>query len=123
MSKISPALDDAQLNAALDRLSAPVPSDTLTQRVRGMTPKPGRAVFTPRRTAAAALVVAVGVAMVLNTTMPPTAPSVATLERVPVAAIADAAGEILLPDLALTGEGAQNAAPTEPFSVAGIPLE
>jgi hypothetical protein len=58
MRKITSALDDAQLDAALDRLSAPVPSDALTQRARSMTPKPDRAVFTPRRTAAAVLAVA-----------------------------------------------------------------
>ena len=123
MSKITSALDDAQLDAALDRLSAPVPSDTLTQRVRSMTPKPDRAVFTPRRTAAAVLAVAVAAAIVLNANMPPTGPSVATLEPVPIAAIDDPAGQIPLPDLELTGEGAPNAIPTEPFPVTGIPLE
>lgn len=110
-------MSDAQLDAALDRLRPPMPSDTLSTRVRGMTPTPAPDLLTPRRAAAAMLALAIGAATLLQINTAPTGgPPVA-----PVAAIADPAGEIPVTDLALADETAT--APTEPFSMAGLPLE
>jgi hypothetical protein len=117
MSNESLDMNDAQLDAALDRLQPPMPSETLVARVQAMAPTPQRAMFTPRRAAAAALVVALGAATLLQMTDPQqNAPA-----SQPVAAIADPAGEIPVSDLALADE--TTTLPTEPFSVAGMPLE
>jgi len=119
MSKELNAMDDAQLDAALDRLRPPVPSDILVARVRAMTPEPERVFLTPRRAAAAMLAVAIGAATLLQMTDIPRGAATAPT----VAAIADPAGEIPVSDLALTDDGDATALPTEPFSVAGMPLE
>ena len=117
MSNESLEMNDVQFDAALDRLQPPVPSETLVARVHAMAPKPERAIYTPRRAAAAALVMALGAATLLQMTdTRQTAPA-----ALPVAAIADPAGEIPVSDLALADE--TTALPTEPFSVAGMPLE
>jgi len=117
MSNESLQMNDTQLDAALDRLHPPVPSETLVARVHAMAPKPERAVFTPRRATAAALVLALGAATLLQMTeIRQTAPA-----SPPVAAIADPAGETPVSGLALSDD--TNALPTEPFSIAGMPLE
>lgn len=124
MSKESKIMDDTQLDDALDRLRAPVPSDTLVARVNAMAPRPQPAFVTPRRAAAAMLAVALGAATMLQMTdnqMTDNRRSAVSPE--PVAAIADPAGEIPVSDLALSDDGDPNALPTEPFSVAGMPLE
>lgn len=119
MSKEPEIMDNTQLDAALDRLRPPVPSDTLVARVNAMVPRPQRTLVTPRRAAAAMLAVALGAATMLQMTdnlHPAVFPG-------PVAAIADPAGEIPVSDLALSEDDNPNALPTEPFSVAGMPLE
>lgn len=115
MSKESDSMDDAQLDAALDRLRAPAPSDTLVARTKAMAPVAVRkpALLTPRRAAAAMLALSLGAAALLQINTVP------TIE--PVAAIADPAGEIPVSDLAVADETV--APPTEPFSLAGLPLE
>ena len=119
MSKESGIMDDIQLDAALDRLHAPQPSDTLVARVNAMAPPLQRAFVTPRRAAAAMLAVALGAATMLQMTES----RQSAVSANPVAAIADPAGEIPVSDLALSDETNPNALPTEPFSVAGMPLE
>lgn len=117
MSNESDRMDDKQLDEALDRLRAPLPSDTLVARLRTMAPVPvvPRKFFllTPRGAAAAMLAVSIAAATLLQVASTPPAQ--------PVAAIADPAGEIPVSDLAVADENP--AAPTEPFSLAGLPLE
>ena len=120
-------MNDRQLDAALDALRPPVPSDTLVRRVRDMAPIPQPApqkVFaTPRRAAAAALVMAIGAATMLHMTTSGSVAPMATATAsapAPIAAIADPAGEIPVSDLELGGD---STAPAETFSIAGMPLE
>lgn len=120
MSKQDHRLNDRQLDAALDRLQPPVPSDTLVRRVHSMAPAPQKTIMTPRRAAAAALVMALGAATMMHMANSGNVASTKTLSPLPVAAIADPAGEIPVPELALGGSGA---APVETFSIAGMPLE
>jgi hypothetical protein len=119
MSKESKIMDDTQLDATLGRLRPPAPSDTLVARISAMAPRPQRTLVTPRRAVAAMLAVALGAATMLQTT---DNRQTAVFPE-PVAAIADPAGEIPVSDLALSEEANPNALPTEPFSVAGMPLE
>jgi hypothetical protein len=111
-------MNDDQLNAALDALRPPVPSDMLVRRVHLMAPAPQKVFMTTRRAVAAALLMAVGAATMLhlatsNTVAPPVTPAA-------IAAISDPAGEIPVSDLVL-GDG--NTPRTERFSMAGLPLE
>ena len=117
MSTKPDQMNDTQLDAALDRLHAPVPSDLLVARVRAMAPRPERVFMTPRRAAAAMLVAALGAATILQMAVIP------HHHAASVAAIADPAGEISLPDLVQEEDESSTALPTEPFSVAGVPLE
>jgi hypothetical protein len=114
-------MNDDQLNAALDALRPPVPSDTLVRRVHVMAPPPQKAFMTPRRAVAAALVMAVGAAAMLHLanfgSVAPMAPSETPAA---IAAVADPAGEIPVSDLDL---GEEVRTPTETFSIAGMPLE
>lgn len=120
MSEQDHRLNDLQLDAALDRLQPPVPSDTLVRRVRDMAPVPQKIFMTPRRAAAAALVMALGAATMMHLANSGNVAPATTLTPLPIAAVADPAGEIPVSDLALGGGGA---APVETFSVAGMPLE
>lgn len=117
MSRVSDRMDDTQLDEALDRLRAPLPSDTLVARVRSMAPAPAverKSVFFSSRAAAAAmLAISLGVATLLQVS--------ATPPVQPVATIADPAGEIPVSDLGVAEE--TPSLPTEPFSLAGMPLE
>lgn len=114
-------MNDDQLNAALDALRPPVPSDMLVRRVHLMAPAPQKVFMTTRRAVAAALLMAVGAATMLHlatsNTVAPVAPPVTPAA---IAAISDPAGEIPVSDLVL-GDG--NAPRTERFSMAGLPLE
>lgn len=121
MSTQDQQMNDRQLNAALDALQPPVPSDTLIRRVQDMAPAPQKVFMTPRRAAAAALVMAIGAATMLQMSNSTSVAPVATsASPTPIAAIADPAGEIPVSDLELGGDGAP---PAETFSVAGMPLE
>lgn len=125
MSTQDQQMNDQQLNAALDALQPPVPSDTLVRRVQDMAPAaqvvPQRIFMTPRRAAAAALVVAIGAATMLQmSNSGSVAPMATSASPSPIAAIADPAGEIPVSDLELGGE---STGPAETFSVAGMPLE
>ena len=114
-------LNDQQLDAALDALQAPVPSDTLIRRVHDMAPAPQKVFITPRRAVAAALVMALGAAAMLHmANSANVAPTATTAAPSPIAAIADPAGEIPVSDLEL---GDDITAPAESFSIAGMPLE
>lgn len=117
-------LNDRQLDDALDALQPPVPSDTLVRRVHDMAPPPQKVFVTPRRAAAAALVMALGAATMMHMahtgSVAPMAPTATTAAPAPIAAISDPAGEIPVSDLELGGE---STAPVETFSVAGMPLE
>lgn len=114
-------MNDRQLDAALDALQPPVPSDTLVRRVHAMAPAPQKVFMTPRRAAAAALVMALGAATMLHMAHSGNVASVATtVAPSPIAAVTDPAGEIPISDLAL---GDETRAPAETFSIAGMPLE
>ncbi|MFT5489120.1 MAG: hypothetical protein ACI9JL_004333 [Paracoccaceae bacterium] len=121
MSTQDQQMNDQQLDAALDALQPPVPSDTLVRRVHDMAPAAQKVFMTPRRAAAAALVMAIGAATMLQmTTSGSVAPMATPASPSPIAAIADPAGEIPVSDLELGGE---STGPAETFSVAGMPLE
>lgn len=119
MSTQDQQMNDRQLDAALDALQPPVPSDTLIRRVRGMAPVPQKTFVTPRRAAAAALVMAIGAATMLHM-MNSVGVVPVTATTAPIASIADPAGEIPVSDLELGGD---STAPAESFSIAGMPLE
>jgi hypothetical protein len=121
MSNEFDTMDNTQLDAALDRLRPPQPSDTLVARVRGMTPIPKPDRLMPRRAVAAMLALAIGAATLLQMNTDPTDTTPGAKPAQPVAAIADPAGEIPVSDLALADDAVS--APTEPFSIAGMPLE
>lgn len=114
-------MNNRQLDAALDALQPPVPSDTLIRRVHAMAPTPQNVFVTPRRAVAAALVAALGAATLMHmANSGNVGPVTGTAAPAPIAAIADPAGEIPVPELLLGGDGA---APAESFSIAGMPLE
>ena len=115
MSTNSKGLSDAQLDAALDRLAAPPPSDTLVRRVRTMAPVAPRTPWSTRYAAAAALVLVVGAAALLHLVAGPLPAAVHIAS--------DPADEIMAPDIALVDSPAAAPAQQEPFSVAGMPLE
>tara|TARA_R110002072_G_scaffold10726_58_gene49794 strand:- start:24 stop:389 length:366 start_codon:yes stop_codon:yes gene_type:complete len=121
MSKQDRTLNDNQLDAALDRLRPPVPSDTLVRRVHQMAPAPQRVFVTPRHAAAAALVMALGAAAMLHiANSGNVAPLATTAPPASIAAILDPAGEIPVSDVEM---GDDSATPAESFSIAGMPLE
>jgi hypothetical protein len=114
-------MNDDQLDAALDALKSPVPSDTLVHRVHVMAPPPQKVFMTPRRLAAAALIMALGAATRLHMANSNSiAPTATPGSPAPIAAVADPAGEISVSDLAL---GDEVTISREPLSMAGMPLE
>jgi hypothetical protein len=114
-------MNDDQLDAALDALKSPVPSDTLVHRVHVMAPPPQKVFMTPRRLAAAALIMALGAATRLHMANSNSiAPTATPGSPAPIAAVADPAGEISVSDLALGNEVTIS---REPLSMAGMPLE
>ena len=114
-------MNDDQLDAALDAFKSPVPSDTLVRRVHVMAPHPQKVFMTPRRSAAAALIMALGAATMLHMANSKSiAPTATPASPAPIAAVADPAGEIPVSDLALGDEATIS---REPFSMAGMPLE
>jgi hypothetical protein len=114
-------LNDQQLDAALDALRAPVPSDTLIRCVHDMAPAPQKVFVTPRRAAAAALVMALGAATMMHmANSGNVVPLTKSAAPMPIAAILDPAGEIPVSDFEL---GDDSTAPAESFSIAGMPLE
>ena len=112
---------DAELDAALDLLKAPAPSDTLVARTRRMAPPRPATRYARLRpsgsvAAAAAIAVVIGLAAVQATRTDGPA--------TPVAAVDDPAGEIPVSQLAVSGDvPATGEAPAEPISLAGLPLE
>ena len=114
-------MNDDQLDAALDALQPPVPSDTLVRSVHVMAPRPQKVFTTHRRSAAAALVIAVSAATTLHMANSNSIAPTATLSSpAPIAAVADPASEIPVSDLALGDEATIS---REPLSMAGMPLE
>ena len=114
-------MNDDQLDAALDALKSPVPSDTLVRRVHVMAPPPQKVFMTPRRLAAAALIMALGAATRLHMANSNSiAPTATPGSPAPIAAVADPAGETSVSDLALGDEVTISRAP---LSMAGMPLE
>lgn len=121
MSTQDQQMNDRQLDAALDALQPPVPSDTLIRRVHNMAPAAQKVFVTPRRASAAALVMALGAATLMHmASSGSVGPVTAKPAPAPIAAIADPAGEIPVSDLELGGD---STAPAESFSIAGMPLE
>ncbi len=109
------SISDTDLDAALDSLEPPTPSDTLRRRVGAMAPAPKSSPAAWRYAAAAALVFAVGVAGLLRLE----APSETSIAEAPPT---DAVGEIFAQELPLVdGFGAPER--RETLSVAGLPLE
>ena len=121
MTTLNSQINDDQLDAALDALQPPVPSDMLVRRVHVMAPAPPKVFMTPRRAVAAALVMAVGAATILHmASLGNVAPMTPAVMSAPIAAVTDPAGEIPVSELAL---GHEMTLPVEPFSMAGLPLE
>ena len=115
MSKSGNMMTDAELDRALNLLDAPAPSDTLKHRVNLMAPQPAISRTGRRAAAVAALVIALGAAALVRPSSTPTTPVIVN---------ADPAGEIPVPALqAAQGEQRAGITPTEPFSVAILPLE
>lgn len=123
MSGTSSGPNDRQLDEHLSRLQAPPPSDMLVNRVRAMAPvaTPAPAVnhkraWLGRAAAIGGILVTAAIVQLTFDSGSPVAP--------PVAVSADPAGEIPVPVLAETEqEPAAGSLPTEPFSIAGLPLE
>lgn len=114
-------MNDQQLDAALGALQASVPSDTLVHRVHSMAPAPQKVFVTPRRAAAAALVMDLGAVTMLHlANSGNVVPLTKSGAPMPIAAIMDPAGEIPVSDFEL---GDDSTAPAESFSIAGMPLE
>jgi hypothetical protein len=118
MKDLPNGMNNAQLDSALETLTAPPPSDILRTRVCAMAPQPERRFLSARYQAAAALVIAIATAAVVHVTV--TGPAAVP---VPVAAASEPADEIMAPDLALVDGPTAPESPETPFSVAGLPLE
>ena len=119
MTRKTHDLSDDQLDAALATLRPPVPSETLTARVRQMAPSAptvSRGTGRMRMMAAAAAVAAVAIVFVFQQT-PGSSPQAL------VVSVSDPAGEIPVTELAVYGETGGGSAPAEPISLAGLPLE
>ena len=109
------SISDTDLDAALDRLEPPAPSEMLRRRVETMAPVVRRSPAGLRYAAAAALVLAIGAAGLLRLEAPT---ETAVAEAPPTHLV----GEIEAEDLPLVdGPGPQER--PETLSVAGLPLE
>ena len=114
-------MNDQQLDSALGALQASVPSDILVRRVHNMAPAPQKVFVTPRRAAAAALVMDLGAVTMLHlANSGNVVPLTKSGAPMPIAAIMDPAGEIPVSDFELADD---STAPAESLSIAGMPLE